>query len=99
LFPFSASFLFTTPLEEVILEVVSLNKVRSRTDSVVVEDQVLIFLFIRRKMMEIFASLLNKEISRVLGDLDGVWAVVNRLIGSSIFSLPSIKRRNQQMRD
>jgi hypothetical protein len=66
---------------------------------VVVEDQVLIFLFIRRKMMEIFASLLNKEISRVLGDLDGVWAVVNRLIGSSIFSLPSIKRRNQQMRD
>lgn len=56
----------------------------------VVEDQMPILFFVGRKVMEIFASLFHKEIRRVLSDLDGMWAVVNGFIGSSIFSLPSV---------
>jgi hypothetical protein len=76
--------------EEVVREVIGLDEVRTRADGAVVEDQMRVLLFVRGKAMEVLASLLHEEVGRVLRDQNRLRAVVDCLIGGTIFSLPPV---------
>jgi hypothetical protein len=77
-------------LEEVVFEEVGLDEVWARANSVVVEDEVRVLLFVRREPMEILARLLDEEVGGILRDQNRLGAVVDRFIGCTIFSLPSV---------